>query len=932
MMRAKTQARWLGAGLLLGAAGCGGGEAAQPPAPPVAAWFGATVDARMEMALDDLAAEVGALTGQAHGVVRREGPTGCSAGRTDFVLRVDAGLPSGGLRVAETRCGTGHRVEVTGHGVDDLVRGVYRTLTALGLRYFHPEQTYRPRRWVWPAEPLRMDEQPVFSRRSIHVHRTHPVELSAPREAAGLDMARYQSNWLRWNRRLGATHTDGYDREYVGDLPERLGFPRGAGFTLLGAQQGAMGVLNPDDPRPERAQIEAAVDARMAATEGAATDFDVQFNESEFTEADDRLTVQRLTTLTDYLSARYPGTRLWTINHGTHGAPTPNLGVRFYDLPQFAPPALGVKVHTLMFYDLERPAPVYGNTSFAHMLAWTRAQAAVRRIIHYPEASWWLTFDVPVPLYLAPVTLEARQHDLDLLAPLSTADPTARNGVVGHHLFSSGQEWGYWLIDYCVSRMIAQRGLTHGQCLGEFTSIFVQGEAVREVLQAVERRQVTDLRDPEVLRMLVGSDDATETALRAGIDFHPLPPDPAALLEWDDARAAEFAARNLTPLRAMATDYAAWTARLEALLPMQDEAQAPWLREVIDGVAITGLRAEHALAVYDTALAARAALVRGDLAGVEAARAGVARAEAITARARDIARRRARDYRYPEALTVAGDEPGTPGALPNRTVYPYRVYSRAHRVFYWTRPDQQLAAMFARGIDPVRVDQRMLLGDEALAPRLAVQGATGITVDWGDGTTAEALAPHRYTRDGLYAWRLRATHAGGALDWRDAAARVARRVTVPRGALRITNPAGASILNGVLPGFAVGTGRDAEGEFMLLGRIDGASPRSARGSLLRRAAEGARSGPADLAVDLQGVGALTVEGATLTLREGEGPTRRVLGIEGRLATERVIELLVSVGGFDTQGARRIVASVLGFTPNTLPERVSFSMEGLGREE
>ena len=58
----------------------------------------------------------------------------------------------------------------------------------------------------------------------------------------------------------------------------------------------------------------------------------------------------------------------------------------------------------------------------------------------------------------------------------------------------------------------------------------------------------------------------------------------------------------------------------------------------------------------------------------------------------------------------------------------------------------------------------------------------------------------------------------------------------------------------------------------------------------------------------------------------------MLGIEGRLATARVIELLVSVGGFDTQGARRIVASVLGFTPNTLPERVSFSMEGVGREE
>ena len=60
-------------------------------------------------------------------------------------------------------------------------------------------------------------------------------------------------------------------------------------------------------------------------------------------------------------------------------------------------------VHPLMFYDLERPAAgVYGNQDFGALLSFIRAQQAERPIVHYPEASWWLTFDLPVPLYLAP--------------------------------------------------------------------------------------------------------------------------------------------------------------------------------------------------------------------------------------------------------------------------------------------------------------------------------------------------------------------------------------------------------------------------------------------------------------------------------------------------------------------------------------------------
>ncbi|CAN0595270.1 unnamed protein product, partial [Laminaria digitata] len=164
----------------------------------------------------------------------------------------------------------------------------------------------------------------------------------------------------------------GWDRAHVGDYAYGRGFSRGSGFNLLNAQQGGRPILDPDDPRSEEAQLTAAIDARLAPVRGLPdpVEFGFQFNPSEFTEVDDQDTVRRLTFIADYIGQNYPEVSIRTINHGTAGAPTEHYGVRFFDLPQFAPSNLEVKLHTLMFYDLERPAEVYGNEDFSHLLAW----------------------------------------------------------------------------------------------------------------------------------------------------------------------------------------------------------------------------------------------------------------------------------------------------------------------------------------------------------------------------------------------------------------------------------------------------------------------------------------------------------------------------------------------------------------------------------
>jgi hypothetical protein len=778
--------------------------------------------------------------------------------------------------ISEERCGSGRRVVLAGGSLLAGQWAVYDFLERLGVRYFHPEETYYPPHPIWPAAPMRVHAGPAFRERSMHVHGDHPVELSAPRAPGGLAMADYQRRWIDWNVKLRQTLVDGgFDPALVGSYPYDRGFPRVAGLNLANGQQGARPVLDPGDPRPESVQIAEAVERLLAPAPGLPdiSVLTILFCASEFTQADEDRTVERLSFVTRYVREHHPGVRLFTINHGTHQEPLPKHGVRFFDLPQFAPPGLGVLVHPLMLYDLQRPAAgVYGNADFRHLGRWMLAEQSKRRIVYYPEASWWLTFDQAVPLYLAPATLEARQRDITWLAPHLAERDDAPRGVVGHHLFTSGEEWGYWLIDYCVAHMTWDVTFTHDRCLDDFTSQLAGGAEIRAVLREVEKRQVDEVRDPEILRFMVGSDNETETADRVGLHFHPLPPAPADVVGWSDADVQKLRDRSLAPLAGVAAAYHRFAGRVEALLPRQSAAQAPWVREIRDGLRAYALRAEHAVAVYEGALAARGALRSGGGPGASGVLApALSRARAVTEAARAVVRRRERDYRYPAALTIAGDERGTAGALPNKTIYPYRYLSRTHRMFYWTRPDDQLAGL-------VRA---------AREPRVGAGGSG----------------------------------RSGPED---------RRVRFPAGSLRVESPPAARRLEGLLPGLEARLGDDGAPFLELLtvgSRGDGAP------SLVWRSERtGARAGPADLPILLGNLGDLVVRDAIVELAAPTGPSQAVdLSIHGRLLVDDIVALMVKAGGFETSGARTVLAATLGFLPGHLPESLPISLRAYGRQ-
>jgi hypothetical protein len=262
-------------------------------------------------------------------------------------------------------------------------------------------------------------------------------------------------------------------------------------------------------------------------------------------------------------------------------------------------------------------------------------------------------------------------------------------------------------------------------------------------------------------------------------------------------------------------------------------------------------------------------------------------------------------------------------------VYPYRYLSRVHRLFYWTRPDQQLDTLFGAGLNVVKVSGHIYKHTNPLTVTVLGQEGDAL-IDWGDGSTSTGnpIEPHTYAKEGIFNWVVDGRSGASLVHSEDQAAPVDRHFVFPKGSVKAIDPEGASVLNGLMPGFEIGLGDDGT-QFLVLGRIDGDEPVSAPGTLQRRSRAGTATSAEDLTLEMKSVGRVTVHQAIIDVSEGTGPMARQLSIKGTMKTQEIIDLLVSVGSFDQDGARHIVKEVLGLDP--LPEEIPFEIGATGQE-
>jgi hypothetical protein len=455
------------------------------------------------------------------------------------------------------------------------------------------------------------------------------------------------------------------------------------------------------------------------------------------------------------------------------------------------------------------------------------------------------------------------------------------------------------------------------------------GEAAPQVVEALQRVidwQTRDILYGELVRYLVGTDPETEIAAQAGIVFHPLPPAVPEILQWDAAAVEQWQRRIAPNLEQMDRDYASLTARLRALRPTIPEDGLPWFDEILDGIEVTGLRARHALHVYGSLVLLRQSRLTGDPALQAEARRWLDAAHADTEAALEVVHRREQGYRYrPLERSIAGGPEGDQDE--NWTVYRFRYLNRTHHAFYYTRIDNLAEEAFAGADAPYLVTDALLAPGEALAFQLLDPTLTEPTLDLGDGaTSSERVVTHTYEAPGTYDLTLSAIQDGVPLE-----PPIRFSVAALTGELstgftgRIIEPAGAALITPLLPGLVLGR---LDAETLALGfDLSGqgkVSPDQWR-TLPAASPDGYAAAPFEVVVPVinrsthQIQTQVEVTDATLTHADD------ALTLAGMLDTDSIIQAIVQVGGFEPDGARRLVASTLGYTADTLPDAVPFSV-------
>lgn len=524
-------------------------------------------------------------------------PTGDGIPESDgsFILRT------------ERESGRPPTVRITGRGGVGAMYGAYTFLEKLGVRFFHPEQEYVPKRPDLSVGDLNVTESPAFKWRGIQQHTLHPIEytyiLMADPTEQNLQYAYRYVEWLAKNRQnyLFWWWVDLYDvaarREYVGKIIQHA-HDRGVKVGLVVGmpfhQQHSYNLLKRDACHSDVATW--TLGLREGIDEIASLGIDalcVFFGETEgksfkqpegcpAVESPVKGTVDRIEALRAYVNAKHPNifVTLWV--HPTAGTSGDESCPRYFFLPKLCSPDLGAAVHTTMFYNLLDPAPTYGNSDFSALREYALEQTKVRPVWYWPETAYWCAFDIDIPMYF-PIYLRSRWVDASLLA----------GKIEGHVTFSSGLEWMYWLNDYGVARFgYDPKTYTPDAVLDDFASIFAPevGKVVKTSLNDVIAANDLYLLQRSKKQGYNLMDLIAASASKRGIGNLPGMP-------VEEIKA--FRATYLPDLEALAERYGRAFSKLKAVESKVGSAEKPWFDELVDSFEISRLRCLHQLKAYE---------------------------------------------------------------------------------------------------------------------------------------------------------------------------------------------------------------------------------------------------------------------------------------------------------------------------------------------
>jgi hypothetical protein len=368
----------------------------------------------------------------------------------------------------------------------------------------------------------------------------------------------------------------------------------------------------------------------------------------------------------------------------------------------------GILVHSVMCYSVsEKIAPVYGNQNQCFMLQTAQKEQQRRETWYWPESSYWVGFDTPIPLLLLPY-LEVRHHDMDTMANL---------GVNGHLTFTSGWEWGYWLIDWSIARWSWEyRDDQITRPSGSLTPLLeiFPDNRLHLLWKKGLRLQNLYLKERNLMQFMAAATPFSEIPHPFDKPFQPAPKfHYSHLLRSADPQASKRQlVKPISDLEEYARLMGELSERMEGILASDRAGNGKALMrrtlayELTRALAVSALRASHR-ALTLRALSAGISNGSGESRNDGGTSAELLlKARLVRDKALVLVIRQESGYRYPLQLLT--------GRRENLTAYPFGYLYPASRLFFWEREENQVES---GRFDPLFMnlwDVRRTLGLESL--------------------------------------------------------------------------------------------------------------------------------------------------------------------------------------------------------------------------
>ncbi|MDA8414202.1 MAG: hypothetical protein M0023_10510 [Desulfobacteraceae bacterium] len=557
----------------------------------------------------------------------------------------------------------------------------------MGFRFLHPRESAIPEYRGWPL-PGRFTfyGRPRFEKNGFHLHTMHPIELTEQLLNPDYPNAFEDvANYIDWLARNGQNTFQfvllrGIDRQRwprhaarIVEYAHRRGVMCGVQISLSMLQQQAFQAITLFRPYPG---YRCQVDDTLAWLFKTPWDFvSLEPTMGEHLPFLNRLIPDVQSHLEQQVAERYHA-QLLLCTHVIGGARAPRE-------PLLA--GSGILVHSVMCYSVsEATAPVYGNQNQCFMLQTARKELPRRETWYWPESSYWVGFDTPVPLLLLPY-LDARFQDIETMARL---------GINGHLTFSSGWEWGYWLIDWSIARWSWEyrdsRAIRGSTSLSPLFEILPDAH-LRPMWEEALRLQNLYLKERGLIRFMAAATPFAELPHPFDKPFQPSPEFHYSRL----LRSASMQEVNMQlagPIRNL-EEYAgkmgALSQRMEAMIARDYPAGNPAVlkrrilaRELTRALAVGALRARHR-AMTLRALSAKVCERSGEsCCGKITSAEWLSHARRVRFKALELVKLQESGYRYPLPLLT--------GQRAGMTAYPFGYLYPASRLFFWEREEGQV--------------------------------------------------------------------------------------------------------------------------------------------------------------------------------------------------------------------------------------------------